>query len=89
MTVNGTKRLIRLFLEIWALVLQLLLGIQDLLNDPNASDPAQVEAYTMFKFVSLPVSQRTKNDADLSVDRNDKVAYERRIKQQAKERVQK
>ncbi|KAH8090919.1 ubiquitin-conjugating enzyme 9 [Filobasidium floriforme] len=48
---------------------QLLLGIQDLLNDPNASDPAQVEAYTMFK--------------------NDKVAYERRIKQQAKERVQK
>ncbi|QRV85837.1 ubiquitin-conjugating enzyme [Ceratobasidium sp. AG-Ba] len=28
---------------------QILLGIQDLLNDPNISDPAQSEAYTMFK----------------------------------------
>ncbi|TIA73092.1 hypothetical protein E3P91_01704 [Wallemia ichthyophaga] len=28
---------------------QIVLGVQELLTDPNASDPAQVEAYTMFK----------------------------------------
>jgi ubiquitin-conjugating enzyme E2 I len=30
---------------------QVLLGIQDLLDDPNVNDPAQSEAYTMFKYV--------------------------------------
>lgn len=30
-------------------VLQVLLGIQELLNDPNVNDPAQSDAYTMFK----------------------------------------
>lgn len=29
--------------------LQVLLGIQELLNDPNVNDPAQSDAYTMFK----------------------------------------
>lgn len=28
---------------------QILLGIQDLLTDPNVNDPAQSDAYTMFK----------------------------------------
>ena len=28
---------------------QILLGIQDLLDDPNVNDPAQSDAYTMFK----------------------------------------
>ena len=31
------------------MVSQVLLGIQDLLNDPNVNDPAQSDAYTMFK----------------------------------------
>ncbi|KAF9976821.1 E2 SUMO-conjugating protein ubc9 [Actinomortierella ambigua] len=44
---------------------QILLGIQDLLNDPNPESPAQSEAYVMFK--------------------KDKVAYEKRVRQQAKE----
>ncbi|KAI8854326.1 ubiquitin-conjugating enzyme/RWD-like protein [Chytridium lagenaria] len=44
---------------------QILLGIQDLLNDPNPDSPAQQEAYMLFK--------------------KDKVAYEKRIKQQAKQ----
>ncbi|KAF8321770.1 ubiquitin-conjugating enzyme 9 [Clavulina sp. PMI_390] len=48
---------------------QILLGIQDLLNDPNANDPAQTEAYTLFK--------------------NDKTAYEKRVKQQARENIPK
>lgn len=30
---------------------QILLGIQDLLNEPNAKDPAQVEAYTIYWWV--------------------------------------
>ncbi len=32
---------------------QVLLGIQELLNDPNVNDPAQSDAYTMFKWVLL------------------------------------
>ena len=31
---------------------QVVLGIQALLNDPNVNDPAQSEAYTMFKSVA-------------------------------------
>lgn len=30
-------------------VRKVLLGIQELLNDPNVNDPAQSDAYTMFK----------------------------------------
>ncbi|KZV79093.1 ubiquitin-conjugating enzyme 9 [Exidia glandulosa HHB12029] len=48
---------------------QILLGIQELLNDPNINDPAQSEAYTLF--------------------RNDKVAYDRKIRQQAKDNIPK
>ncbi|KAJ3109232.1 E2 SUMO-conjugating protein ubc9 [Physocladia obscura] len=46
-------------------VKQILLGIQDLLNDPNPLSPAQADAYMLFK--------------------KDRAAYDRRIKQQAKE----
>ncbi|CED84191.1 ubiquitin-conjugating enzyme 9 [Phaffia rhodozyma] len=46
---------------------QIVIGIQNLLNDPNASDPAQVEAYTLFQ--------------------NDKNAYEKRIRSQARENI--
>ncbi|KAG5438025.1 hypothetical protein PCANB_000372 [Pneumocystis canis] len=42
---------------------QILLGIQDLLNDPNPNSPAQSEAYTL----------------------KDRAAYEKRIRQQARE----
>jgi len=48
---------------------QILLGIQDLLDNPNVNDPAQSDAYTMFK--------------------NDKAAYERRIRQQARDNIPK
>lgn len=30
---------------------QILLGVQDLLNDPNPGDPAQAEAFHLFKYV--------------------------------------
>lgn len=29
-------------------LLQILLGIQELLNEPNIKDPAQAEAYTIY-----------------------------------------
>jgi len=32
---------------------QILLGIQELLNEPNIKDPAQAEAYTIYWFVNL------------------------------------
>ncbi|CCG82620.1 SUMO-conjugating enzyme ubc9 [Taphrina deformans PYCC 5710] len=44
---------------------QILLGVQDLLNDPNPDSPAQSDAYNMFK--------------------KDKVAYEKRCRQSARE----
>jgi len=31
---------------------QILLGIQELLNEPNIKDPAQAEAYTIYWYVS-------------------------------------
>ena len=44
---------------------QILLGIQDLLNDPNPGDPAQADAFHLF--------------------RQDRAAYERRVRQIARE----
>ncbi|KAJ7867531.1 ubiquitin-conjugating enzyme/RWD-like protein [Mycena olivaceomarginata] len=48
---------------------QILLGIQDLMGNPNVDDPAQKEAYTLFK--------------------TDKIAYEKRIRQLARENAAK
>ncbi|GFZ48700.1 Ubiquitin carrier protein 9 [Saitozyma sp. JCM 24511] len=47
-------------------VKQLVLGIQDLLDNANIGDPAQIDAYQMFK--------------------NDRAAYDKRVKAQAIER---
>ncbi|KAJ7877394.1 ubiquitin-conjugating enzyme/RWD-like protein [Mycena olivaceomarginata] len=47
----------------------ILLGIQDLMGNPNVDDPAQREAYTLFK--------------------TDKIAYEKRIRQLARENAAK
>ena len=35
--------------HIFIFICQILLGIQDLLNDPNIKDPAQAEAYTTYR----------------------------------------
>ncbi|MBW0494401.1 hypothetical protein O181_034116 [Austropuccinia psidii MF-1] len=43
---------------------QIVLGIQDLMNDPNNADPAQLDAFTLFK--------------------NNRAAYEQKIKEQAR-----
>lgn len=42
---------------------QILLGIQDLLNDPNASDPAQSEAFTMFQKDLTAYERRVRQQA--------------------------
>ncbi|KAF0555600.1 SUMO-conjugating enzyme ubc9 [Gigaspora margarita] len=44
---------------------QILLGVQNLLDEPNPDSPAQSDAYMLFK--------------------KDRVAYDKRIRQQAKE----
>ncbi|SHO79415.1 SUMO-conjugating enzyme involved in the Smt3p conjugation pathway [Malassezia sympodialis ATCC 42132] len=44
---------------------QILLGVQDLLNDPNPGDPAQADAFHLFK--------------------QDRAAYERKVRQIARE----
>lgn len=53
---------------------QILLGIQDLLDDPNVNDPAQSEAYTMFKYA--PSLARSAVRSNTLHSRNDKAAYE-------------
>ena len=37
---------------------QILLGIQDLLNEPNVKDPAQAEAYTIYWYVTYFSTKR-------------------------------
>ncbi|EGF97820.1 uncharacterized protein MELLADRAFT_114055 [Melampsora larici-populina 98AG31] len=44
---------------------QIVLGIQDLLNDPNNSDPAQIEAYTMYKDNPAAYDQKVREQAKL------------------------
>uniref|UniRef100_A0AAQ5X821 UBC core domain-containing protein n=1 Tax=Amphiprion ocellaris TaxID=80972 RepID=A0AAQ5X821_AMPOC len=38
---------------------QILLGIQELLNEPNIQDPAQAEAYTIYCFIMVYFTYRT------------------------------
>ncbi|KAK2557202.1 SUMO-conjugating enzyme UBC9 [Acropora cervicornis] len=42
---------------------QILLGIQDLLNDPNIKDPAQAEAYTIYSSNRAEYEKRVKSQA--------------------------
>lgn len=39
---------------------QILLGVQDLLNDPNPESPAQAEAYNLFKKDRVEYEKRVK-----------------------------
>ena len=66
---------------------QILLGIQDLLNEPNVKDPAQAEAYTiywylwdMFRLWTI-VIWRIIGDFFCSQNR---LEYEKRVKAQAR-----
>lgn len=42
---------------------QILLGVQDLLNDPNPDSPAQSEAYNMFKRDKVAYEKRCRQSA--------------------------
>lgn len=69
---------------------QILLGIQDLLDAPNADDPAQLEAYTTFKYGLFFFAGPILRSADIQdVHRKDRSAYEKRVKQQAKDYIPK
>ena len=41
---------------------QILLGIQELLNEPNARDPAQAEAYSIYMQDKTEYDKRTSHD---------------------------
>lgn len=62
---------------------QILLGIQDLLNEPNIKDPAQAEAYTIYWYVILKLilKYKTHNFSFLSQNR---LEYEKRVRVQAR-----
>jgi ubiquitin-conjugating enzyme E2 I len=42
---------------------QILLGVQDLLNDPNIKDPAQAEAYTIYTQNRVEYEKRVRAQA--------------------------
>ncbi|XP_011674341.1 SUMO-conjugating enzyme UBC9 [Strongylocentrotus purpuratus] len=42
---------------------QILIGIQDLLNDPNINDPAQAEAYTIYSQNRMQYEKKVKEQA--------------------------
>lgn len=55
--------------------MQIVLGVQDLLDSPNADDPAQTEAYTLFKCVPLLEVVYQSLTTILHLSRKDKTAY--------------
>lgn len=70
-------------------VKQICLGIQDLLEHANVNDPAQVEAYHMFKCVIhyfRSLIRLCSSFTDQIVNRNDRTSYDKRVRQQAIER---
>lgn len=65
---------------------QLLLGIQDLLIQPNPDDPAQAEAYQCYMQVLIVLSRTSQ--PRLSFCRQNKAAYEKRVLEQARQFAQ-
>ena len=59
-----------LYLLFLCIAFQILLGIQELLNEPNIKDPAQAEAYTIYWLVVL---------IQPYIFRNENVMFERGI----------
>jgi ubiquitin-conjugating enzyme E2 I len=68
------------------LTTQLCIGIQDLLDNANIADPAQIEAYQMYRSVLSPASHMFVLWTKALTTRNDRTTYDRKIKAQALER---
>ena len=47
----------------WSNILSVLLGIQDLLTEPNVNDPAQADAYTAYTQNKTEYERRVKQQA--------------------------
>ena len=64
---------------------QILLGIQDLLNDPNIKDPAQAEAYTIYWYdVMRLIFDQIRVLIKYFVHSQNRLEYEKRVRAQAK-----
>ncbi|KAA0202174.1 hypothetical protein HAZT_HAZT006069 [Hyalella azteca] len=64
---------------------QILLGIQDLLNDPNIKDPAQAEAYTIYwRDVNSFLDVTTQEIVTWGEISQNRLEYEKRVRAQAK-----
>lgn len=64
---------------------QILLGIQDLLNDPNIKDPAQAEAYTIYWYLCILYFKENFNSTIVSFSfSQNRLEYEKRVRAQAK-----
>lgn len=62
---------------------QILLGIQDLLNEPNIKDPAQAEAYTIYWYVAIYFHLDRFIKISLFCSQN-RLEYEKRVRVQAR-----
>lgn len=64
---------------------QILLGIQDLLNEPNIKDPAQAEAYTIYWWV-LRIQMLLRHNSNIfpSIFSQNRLEYEKRVRVQAR-----
>lgn len=62
---------------------QILLGIQDLLNEPNIKDPAQAEAYTIYWYV-LPQNNFNMIVNLILICSQNRLEYEKRVRVQAR-----
>lgn len=60
---NKTSQIFIYDRDFFIFIFQILLGIQDLLNDPNPNSPAQSEAYTLFKKDRAAYEKRIRQQA--------------------------
>lgn len=64
---------------------QILLGIQDLLNEPNVKDPAQAEAYTIYWSVQMFSHYFVSNSRSSRSYSQNRLEYDKRVRAQAKQ----
>ena len=67
------------------IILVVLLGVRDLLDNPNTNDPAQRDSYVLYEYVLMQYIHDVKFTLWMlsNHNRKDRVAYEKKIREQA------